>query len=258
MARSRKAGPNRSTSIPTGAKTSDRRPERMKGGMPRSLPPLDGIDFIAELSLSDSAGRRLASRRRVGLEEEVTWLNLTRGDIYPVLPLRDIVVFPHMIVPLFVGREKSVRALEDVMKRRQADPSGDAKERRPGRSDGRTTSIDVGTVSTVLQLLKLPDGTVKVLVEGGSRAPHHRASPTMPDLLPGLSPRRMPEDARRDPGAGGAGRARWSPSSSSISSSTRRSRPRCWSRSTRSRIPASWPTRSPRICSSRSPTSRNC
>ncbi len=87
----------------------------------------------------------------------------------PVLPLRDIVVFPHMIVPLFVGREKSVRALEAVMKEdkqillvaqknaAQDDPSADDIYR-------------VGTVSTILQLLKLPDGTVKVLVEGGRRA----------------------------------------------------------------------------------------
>ena len=91
------------------------------------------------------------------------------GDLLPVLPLRDIVVFPHMIVPLFVGREKSVRALEAVMKddkqillvaqknATQDDPSADDIYR-------------VGTVSTILQLLKLPDGTVKVLVEGGLRA----------------------------------------------------------------------------------------
>ena len=92
-----------------------------------------------------------------------------KGDLMPVLPLRDIVVFPHMIVPLFVGREKSVRALEAVMRddkqillvaqknAAQDDPSADDIYR-------------VGTVSTILQLLKLPDGTVKVLVEGGRRA----------------------------------------------------------------------------------------
>ncbi len=91
------------------------------------------------------------------------------GDLLPVLPLRDIVVFPHMIVPLFVGREKSVRALEAVMKddkqillvaqknATEDDPSADGIFR-------------VGTVSTILQLLKLPDGTVKVLVEGSRRA----------------------------------------------------------------------------------------
>src|SRR5713226_2784369 len=92
-----------------------------------------------------------------------------RGALYPVLPLRDIVVFPHMIVPLFVGREKSVRALEDVMK--------DDKQillvtqKNAAQDDPSTADIYmIGTIGTVLQLLKLPDGTVKVLVEGGQRA----------------------------------------------------------------------------------------
>ena len=87
---------------------------------------------------------------------------------YPVLPLRDIVVFPHMIVPLFVGREKSVRALEEVMAddkqillSSQIDPSVDD----PG-VDG---IYRTGVLANVLQLLKLPDGTVKVLVEGQAR-----------------------------------------------------------------------------------------
>jgi len=91
------------------------------------------------------------------------------GALFPVLPLRDIVVFPHMIVPLFVGREKSVRALEDVM---QEDKQillltqKDASQDDP-KQDGLYLK---GTIGTVLQLLKLPDGTVKVLVEGGDRA----------------------------------------------------------------------------------------
>ncbi|MDB5511047.1 MAG: lon, partial [Enterovirga sp.] len=88
---------------------------------------------------------------------------------YAVLPLRDIVVFPHMIVPLFVGREKSIRALEEVVK-------GDrhillATQVNATDDDPATENIyDVGTLATVLQLLKLPDGTVKVLVEGACRA----------------------------------------------------------------------------------------
>jgi len=88
---------------------------------------------------------------------------------FPVLPLRDIVVFPHMIVPLFVGREKSVRALENAMK---ADKQillvaqRNAAEDDPGTDD----IYELGTLATVLQLLKLPDGTVKVLVEGKRRA----------------------------------------------------------------------------------------
>jgi ATP-dependent Lon protease len=91
------------------------------------------------------------------------------SETLAVLPLRDIVVFPHMIVPLFVGREKSVRALEAVMK--------DDKQillvaqKNAAQDDPSTDDIyRVGTVSTILQLLKLPDGTVKVLVEGGRRA----------------------------------------------------------------------------------------
>ena len=87
----------------------------------------------------------------------------------PVLPLRDIVVFPHMIVPLFVGRDKSVRALENVMqedKQILLVAQKNASDDDPVVEDINT----VGTIGSVLQLLKLPDGTVKVLVEGGSRA----------------------------------------------------------------------------------------
>src|SRR5690242_3891763 len=96
---------------------------------------------------------------------------LTPGETraYPVLPLRDIVVFPHMIVPLFVGREKSIKALEEVMR-------SDtfillATQKNASDDDPATNSIfEVGTLASVLQLLKLPDGTVKVLVEGAQRA----------------------------------------------------------------------------------------
>jgi len=94
---------------------------------------------------------------------------IPRGALYPVLPLRDIVVFPHMIVPLFVGREKSVRALEDVMrddKQIMLVTQKNAAQDDPNPGDIYT----LGTIGTVLQLLKLPDGTVKVLVEGGHRA----------------------------------------------------------------------------------------
>ena len=91
------------------------------------------------------------------------------GTLYPVLPLRDIVVFPHMIVPLFVGREKSVRALADVM--REDKQILLATQKTATEDDPETDEIyTVGTIGTVLQLLKLPDGTVKVLVEGTRRA----------------------------------------------------------------------------------------
>src|SRR3979411_214562 len=88
---------------------------------------------------------------------------------YPVLPLRDIVVFPHMIVPLFVGREKSIRALEEVMQNDALILL--ATQKNASDDDPNPDSIyEVGTLASVLQLLKLPDGTVKVLVEGLERA----------------------------------------------------------------------------------------
>ncbi len=91
------------------------------------------------------------------------------SDTYPVLPLRDIVVFPHMIVPLFVGREKSIKALEEVM--RADKPILLATQRNAADDDPAPEAIfENGTLARVLQLLKLPDGTVKVLVEGASRA----------------------------------------------------------------------------------------
>ncbi len=87
---------------------------------------------------------------------------------YPVLPLRDIVVFPHMIVPLFVGREKSVRALEEVMEDDKQILL--SSQRDPAEDDPGPEGIyDMGVLANVLQLLKLPDGTVKVLVEGRRR-----------------------------------------------------------------------------------------
>ena len=88
---------------------------------------------------------------------------------YAVLPLRDIVVFPHMIVPLFVGREKSVKALDEVM--RDDKQILLVAQKNAGEEDPTAADIHhVGTIGSVLQLLKLPDGTVKVLVEGGARA----------------------------------------------------------------------------------------
>jgi ATP-dependent Lon protease len=96
-------------------------------------------------------------------------MTLSIPAIYPVLPLRDIVVFPGMVVPLFVGREKSVRALESVVKSNNRVLLVSQKN---GSQDNPTPEdlFRVGTIATVLQLLRLPDGTVKVLVEGVSRA----------------------------------------------------------------------------------------
>jgi ATP-dependent Lon protease len=86
----------------------------------------------------------------------------------PVLPLRDVVVFPHMVIPLFVGREKSVRALDAAME-------GSKKillvaQRSPDVDDPQSGDLySIGTAASVLQLVKLPDGTIKVLVEGAER-----------------------------------------------------------------------------------------
>jgi ATP-dependent Lon protease len=91
------------------------------------------------------------------------------GMRVPLLPLRDIIVFPHMVVPLFVGRQKSIRALEEAMAKQKSillAAQKDAKTNEPAEDD----IYRVGTLGTVVQLLRLPDGTVKVLVEGKKRA----------------------------------------------------------------------------------------
>lgn len=102
-------------------------------------------------------------------------MNLERSERIeiPVLPLRDVVVYPHMVIPLFVGREKSIACLEAAMDNNKqillvAQKKAETDE--PAKDD----LFDVGTVATILQLLKLPDGTVKVLVEGQQRAKIHK------------------------------------------------------------------------------------
>ncbi len=94
---------------------------------------------------------------------------MSESKVLPVLPLRDIVVFPHMVVPLFVGREKSVRALDEIMKGEKQILL--ATQKNSVDDDPAAEAIyPIGVLATVLQLLKLPDGTVKVLVEGKRRA----------------------------------------------------------------------------------------
>jgi ATP-dependent Lon protease len=96
---------------------------------------------------------------------------LVPGEVraYPVLPLRDTVVFPHMMVPLLVGRDKSIRALEEVMR---SDAFILLATQKNASDDNPATNaiFEIGTLASVLKLLKLPDGTVKVLVEGAERA----------------------------------------------------------------------------------------
>ncbi|UUM31374.1 endopeptidase La [Vibrio japonicus] len=102
-------------------------------------------------------------------------MNLERSERIeiPVLPLRDVVVYPHMVIPLFVGREKSIACLEAAMdnsKQVLLVAQKEAETDEPSKDD----LFEVGTVATILQLLKLPDGTVKVLVEGQQRARIHQ------------------------------------------------------------------------------------
>ena len=140
---------------------------------------------------------------------------LTAGEsrAYPVLPLRDIVVFPHMIVPLFVGREKSIKALEEVMR-------SDtfillATQKNASDDDPATDAIySVGTLASVLQLLKLPDGTVKVLVEGAARAARASITPIARNITrPKPSCSRIPPAIRSRP-------RRWRARSSTNSKAT--------------------------------------
>ena len=143
----------------------------------------------------------------------------------PLLPLRDVVVFPHMVIPLFVGRPKSIKALDvamDAGKHILLVAQKQAAKDDPGAED----LYEIGSVATVLQMLKLPDGTVKVLVEGTQRARDRAASTDRGEYL-------SAQARSRSPGDPGAARtrsrrcaARCSRSSTSTSSSTRRSRRR--------------------------------
>ena len=99
--------------------------------------------------------------------------------LVPLLPLRDIVVFPHMVVPLFVGREKSISALEEAMARGGSKEIFLSAQRKAKTNEPVPDDIfHVGTVGTIIQLLRLPDGTVKVLVEGKRRAAIRRFTQT--------------------------------------------------------------------------------
>lgn len=105
----------------------------------------------------------------MGQEDKTPNVRDDQPSAVPVLPLRDVVVYPHMVIPLFVGREKSIKALDAAMSDNKqillvAQKSADVDEPQPD------DMYEIGTLASILQLLKLPDGTVKVLVEGGERA----------------------------------------------------------------------------------------
>ncbi|MBW2508710.1 MAG: LON peptidase substrate-binding domain-containing protein, partial [Deltaproteobacteria bacterium] len=102
-------------------------------------------------------------------DEQSPGAGAPNGEAFPLLPLRDIIVFPHMVVPLFVGREKSINALEEAMS--QDKEILLAAQKKAKTNDPTAEDIfEVGTIGTIIQLLRLPDGTVKVLVEGKRRA----------------------------------------------------------------------------------------
>ena len=109
--------------------------------------------------------------------------NVSKEQIdLPLLPLRDVVVFPHMVIPLFVGRPKSIKALETSM---ESGKSILLVAQKTAAQDDPTPEdlYDTGSVATVLQMLKLPDGTVKVLVEGNQRARVLDVTDVVPILL---------------------------------------------------------------------------
>jgi ATP-dependent Lon protease len=115
---------------------------------------------------------------------------------YPLLPLRDVVVFPHMVIPLFVGRPKSIKAMETAMEAGKSIllvAQKSAAKDDPGPGD----MYAIGCVSNILQMLKLPDGTVKVLVEGGTRARIHEVVDVRTHWVADASP--VPMDATPAP-----------------------------------------------------------
>src|SRR5438105_13080989 len=118
---------------------------------------------------------------------------------YPLLPLRDVVVFPHMVIPLFVGRPKSIKAMETAMEAGKSillvAPRSAAKD-DPGPED----MYAIGCVSSILQMLKLPDGTGKVLVEGGTRAHIRDVVDVRTHWVAEAAP--VPRDPGRVPAAG--------------------------------------------------------
>ncbi len=117
----------------------------------------------------------------------MTTSKLTEQIQLPLLPLRDVVVFPHMVIPLFVGRPKSIKALEAAME--QGKSIMLAAQKAAAKDEPSASDIySIGCVANILQMLKLPDGTVKVLVEGGQRAHIHHISETESHFIADLTP----------------------------------------------------------------------
>jgi ATP-dependent Lon protease len=164
----------------------------------------------------------------------------------PLLPLRDVVVFPHMVIPLFVGRPKSIKALETAMEAASTSCWW-PRSRRPRMSRIFDDLYEIGAVASILQMLKLPDGTVKVLVEGNQRVQVQEFIDEESHFMARGEP--LPETGNEDSEIEACAAPCW-PSSTTTSSSTRRFRPRSWPRWPASMTPAAWPTPSPPTCPS--------
>ena len=117
----------------------------------------------------------------------MTTSKLTEQTQLPLLPLRDVVVFPHMVIPLFVGRPKSIKALEAAME--QGKSIMLAAQKAAAKDEPSPSDIyEIGCVANILQMLKLPDGTVKVLVEGAQRARINHISDAPTHFIADLTP----------------------------------------------------------------------
>src|SRR5438445_10369475 len=117
----------------------------------------------------------------------MTTSTFTEQTRLPLLPLRDVVVFPHMVIPLFVGRPKSIKALEAAME--QGKSLMRSAQKAAAKDEPSADDIyEIGCVANILQMLKLPDGTVKVLVEGAQRARIHRISELETHFVSDLTP----------------------------------------------------------------------
>ena len=117
----------------------------------------------------------------------MTTSKLTEQTQLPLLPLRDVVVFPHMVIPLFVGRPKSIKALEAAME--QGKSIMLAAQKAAAKDEPSPSDIyEIGCVANILQMLKLPDGTVKVLVEGAQRARINKITDTPTHFVADLTP----------------------------------------------------------------------
>src|SRR5680860_161578 len=117
----------------------------------------------------------------------MTTPTLTEQSQLPLLPLRDVVVFPHMVIPLFVGRPKSIKALEAAMEHGKSIML--AAQKTAAKDEPSPADIyEIGCIATILQMLKLPDGTVKVLVEGVQRARIHQISELETHFVADLTP----------------------------------------------------------------------